>query len=109
MPTIIISEMQVKGRPGQYRHQLAKVKQTDYHGNKVTREFWLPVERDQDVYALGVYELSERSFYVDRPTQHLMLMPRLQWVRPLKHLQAQADQAGDPLPDPFDQTGQMVC
>lgn len=93
MPKVIISQMKVKGSPGQYRHQLAKVKQTDYHGNTIVREFWCPIERGEDVYPLGVYELSERSFYVDRSTQQLRLMPRLQWVRALKHLQAAADAA----------------
>lgn len=95
MPRILITEMKIKSAGGGYRHQRAKMKQTDYHGNRVMREIWVPIEPGNDVYSLGVYELCERSFYVDRNTQQLKLIPRLQWVRALKHLQAAADAAGE--------------
>jgi len=94
MATIIISRMSVKSGRGGYRHQVAKIKQVDYHGNKLMREFLLPIEPHEEPYAVGVYDLSDRSFYVDRQSQKLQLMPRLRWIRSLKSIQDEADQAG---------------
>lgn len=92
MPRIIISEMTVTGPKSGVRQQKVKVRQTDYQGNKVTRECQIPIETGQEPYALGVYELSERSFYVDRSSGQLKLYPRLHWVRQLKSEQELIDQ-----------------
>lgn len=91
MPKIIIREMQVKGAGGGYRKQLARIKQVDYHGKRIFRDVLIPIEPGEEPYAIGVYELSERSYYVERATQQLKLIPRLKWLRALDAIQAQSD------------------
>lgn len=83
MVKIIVRTIQVKGAPGQSRRQLVDVRTVDWQGNKVVRECWIPVDRHQEPYAVGVYTLSPRSVYVDRHDQGLKLFPRLEWVRGL--------------------------
>lgn len=96
MVKIIIRTIQVKGAPGQSRRQLVDVRTVDWQGNKVVRECWIPVDRHQEPYAVGVYTLSPRSVYVDRHDQGLKLYARLEWVRELTQsppAAVQSDQA----------------
>lgn len=81
---IVVRQVQIKAAGGGYRHQRVEVVTTDYHGQKVRRECNIPVEPHAEPYEIGVYELSDRSYYVDRNKQQLMLMPRLRRLRDLK-------------------------
>lgn len=90
---IIIRDVKLKSAGGGYRHQRVNVRTTDYHGGKVWRECFVPLATGEEPYQPGVYELAERSFYVDRPTQQLKLMPRLRYVRGLDALPGET--AGD--------------
>jgi len=80
---VFVREVVAKAAGGGYRHQRVEVLTTDYHGQKVMRPCNIPVEPGLDLYPVGVYELSDRSYYVDRHKQQLMLMPRLRKVRDL--------------------------
>lgn len=80
---MFVREVVAKSAGGGYRHQRVEVLTTDYHGQKVMRPCNIPVEPGVDLYPPGVYELSDRSYYVDRHKQQLMLMPRLRKVRDL--------------------------
>lgn len=81
MLRVFVREVVAKSAGGGYRHQRVEVLTTDYHGRKVMRPCNIPVEPGFDLYPLGVYELSDRSYFVDRHKQQLMLMPRLRKVR----------------------------
>ena len=91
MLRVFVRELVLKSAGGGYRHQRVEVLTTDYHGHKVMRQCNVPVEPGAEPYAVGVYELSDRSYYVDRQKQQLMLMPRLRKVRELSGSLAAAE------------------
>lgn len=80
---IVVRELKLKSAGGGYRHQRVKVRTTDYHGVRAWRECFVPLAIGEEPYEPGFYELGERSFYVDRSTLQLRVMPRLRFVRGL--------------------------
>ena len=94
MLRVFVREVVAKSAGGGYRHQRVEVLTTDFHGQKVMRPCNIPVEPGLDLYPVGVYELSDRSYYVDRHKQQLMLMPRLRKVRELSGSLAAAESFG---------------
>lgn len=36
------------------------------NGKRIWKDAWLPLDRDAEPYALGVYQLSDRSFWIDQ-------------------------------------------
>ena len=83
MPRVIVGDLELKTAGGGYRHQRAKFRQTDLNGRTCLRDCWIPVEPGREPYPPGVYRLSERSYYVERPKEQLKLIPRLVLVRAL--------------------------
>ncbi|AXH78719.1 MAG: putative helix-destabilizing protein [Circular genetic element sp.] len=81
---IVIRDVKLKSAGGGYRHQRVKARTINYQGESVWRECFVPLANGEEPYQPGVYELADRSFYVDRPSLHLKLMPRLKFVRALE-------------------------
>lgn len=63
--------------------QAIRLQVVSLDGRRFFKEAWIPVERGTEPYAVGRYEVSERSVYVNR-SQGVGFFPRLDFVSDLE-------------------------